>query len=152
MRVRESRRESCTLSQRGFVVHVQGGNLVNKDNRRFREKGRRRRRRLEILSLSLSLSFSRYVVFSTRKPTEAQRGGFVLSRTTPTTITRKRGRGGFGIYPCYYYSWWRRGRRRTGGGTTGAAAGPTSAKSDDDDVYDFCGNCDDDRRDDAFEY
>ena len=40
-----------------------------------------------------------------------------------------------------------------GGGTTGAAAGTTSAKSDDDDdVYDFCGNCDDDRRDDAFEY
>jgi len=103
-------------------------------------------------SLSLSLSFSRYVVFSTRKPTEAQCGGFVLSRTT-TTTTRKRGRGGFGIYPYYYYSWswWWRGRRRTGGGATGAAA-TTSAKSDDDDVYDFCGNCDDDRRDDAFEY
>jgi hypothetical protein len=94
-------------------------------------------------TLSLSLSFSRYVVFSTRKPTEAQRGGFVLSRTTPTPITtRKRGRGGFGIYPYYDSSRWRRGRRRTGGGTTGAAAGTTSAKSDDDD----------DRRDDAFEY
>jgi len=105
-------------------------------------------------TLSLSLSFSRYVVFSTRKPTEAQRGGFVLSRTTPTPITtRKRGRGGFGIYPYYDSSRWRRGRRRTGGGTTGAAAGTTSAKSDDDDdVYDFCGNCDDDRRADAFEY
>ena len=150
------------VKEREFSIFPTGssftrrGEIELKDNRRFREKGRRRRRRLEThthsLSLSLSLSFSRYVVFSTRKPTEAQRGGFVLSRTTPTTITRKRGRGGFGIYPYYDSSRWRRGRRRTGGGTTGAAAGTTSAKSDDDDVYDFCGNCDDDRRDDAFEY